>query len=89
MFFTFATLTLKTFAPSRKGRGEIEVQQKQKGRRSFPRRPSRKRICDQKFLVMRTPSSRGSVVKTLVVSAESSEFRNAPVMAVALNTFFT
>ncbi len=41
------------------------------------------------FLVMRIPNRRGSVTKMLVVSAESSEFRNAPVIAVVSNTFFT
>ncbi len=40
------------------------------------------------FFVMRNPNRRGSVVKTFVVSAVSSEFRNAPVMAVVLKTFF-
>jgi|HubBroStandDraft_2_1064218.scaffolds.fasta_scaffold17820_4 hypothetical protein len=40
------------------------------------------------FFVMRKPNRRGSVVKTLVVRPVSSEFRNAPVMAVTLKTFF-
>ena len=40
------------------------------------------------FFVMRNPNKRGSVVNTLVVRPVSSEFRNAPVMAVVLKTFF-
>ena len=40
------------------------------------------------FLVTRNPKRRGSVVKTFVVRPVSSELRNAPVIAVVLNTFF-
>jgi hypothetical protein len=40
------------------------------------------------FLVTRKPNRRGSVVKTLVVRPVSSVFKNAPVIAVVLNTFF-
>ena len=43
----------------------------------------------QNDFVMRTPKSRGSVRKTLVVSAVSSLLRNAPVMAVVSNRFLT
>src|SRR5215469_9627108 len=51
----------------------------------------RKRFIElpQNDLVIRIPYSRGSVTKTLDVSAVSSLFRNAPVMAVVLNRFFT
>ncbi len=55
----------------------------------FGRRPQGDASVDQKFFVIRTPMRRGSVTKTLVVRAVSSEFRKAPVMAVLLNTFFT
>jgi hypothetical protein len=41
------------------------------------------------FFVARTPISFGSVRKTLVVSPESSLFRNVPVIAVSLNTFLS
>ena len=46
-------------------------------------------LDDYQFLVMRSPNRRGSVVKTLVVRPVSSELRNAPVIAVVSNTFFT
>ena len=54
-----------------------------------PRRPFLCWVCRYQFLVMRIPKRRGSVTKTLVVSAVSSEFRNAPVIAVVSSTFFT
>src|SRR6185437_7566861 len=41
------------------------------------------------FLVRRMPNRRGSVTKTFVVSALSSELRKAPVMAVVSTTFLT
>ncbi len=56
--------------------------------RSAARGERSKAAYAYQFFVMRSPNRRGSVVKTLVVSPVSSEFRNAPVMAVVLNTFF-
>jgi hypothetical protein len=46
-------------------------------------------VPHQNDLLIRIPKSRGSVTKTLVVSDVSSLLRNAPVMAVVLNRFFT
>ena len=59
-----------------------------KRRRISPPPPGRSFGSAYQFFVMRMPNRRGSVVKTLVVSAVSSEFRNAPVIAVVLKAFF-
>ncbi len=51
----------------------------------LPQKPSLLSNC----LVTRTPNRRGSVRNMLVVKSVSSLFRNVPVIAVTLNTFFT
>ena len=62
-----------------------DLSEKRKGSGSR-RRPWPPLVAYQ-LLVMRMPNRRGSVVKTLVVRPVSSEFKNAPVMAVVSNTF--
>jgi len=57
---------------------------KEEGGGGFLRRPSGAHWDGAlyQFFVMRMPNRRGSVTKIFVVSALSSEFRNAPVMTV-------
>lgn len=55
----------------------------------FLRRPDLCPKRDQKLFVIESPMSCGSVTKTFVVKLVSALFRNPPVIAVVLNTFFT
>ena len=69
--------------PVREPRHDIHV-----GRQSIPRRPLVRLLeSAYQFLVIRIPNKRGSVTNTFVVSAVSSEFKNAPVIAVVSTTF--
>src|SRR5580692_9362982 len=86
--------TLLDASPRFSGYGKMKARGtpggKRKGRRIAPPPASRnENVRAYQFFVMRNPNRRGSVVKTLVLRPVSSELRNAPVIAVVSNPFFT